>query len=46
MFKSKKSILWYVIGLIVGAAIFFMFKEGVNDARNKEDVKTEIIKSE
>lgn len=46
IFKSKKSILWYILGLITTAVIFFMFKEGVNDAREKENVKIEQVKSE
>ena len=46
LFKSRKAILWYIIGLMVTAALYFMFKEGVNDAREKENVKTEQIELE
>ena len=46
MEKSKNKTLWFVIGLIASAAFWFMFTEGVNDAREKENVKTEQIRSE
>lgn len=45
-YNSKKKTLWFIIGLIIAAFFWFMFSEGVDDARENEDVKTESIISE
>ncbi len=44
--STKKTTLWLIIGLIIAGLFWFFFTEGVNDAREKDNVKVEKIIAE